>query len=1172
MMVLSFTFLLAVALVFADSVFSNHIRYGGHDRREAAALKSPWEPHELLSRQSGQTGGTTSASSSNGDYTCGPGRPFWLLRHDVGVLWQRLSTHCKQPKPVVKASKPRKVVIGYYEGWNMGKACGTMSPEDIPIRMLTHVFFSFGFIAPGTFKIENMKDFQPSLFGRVTDLKMKNPDLKVVIALGGWTHNDPGPYQKVFSDMASTAANRKKFIQNILGFMTQYGFDGVDIDWEYPGAEDRGGIPEDGENFTLLLQDLKAAFDGRYILTFTIPTSYWYLRHFDIKKSVKAADWVNLMSYDLHGVWDQDNPIGSHVMGHSNITEIDLALNLLWRNDIPPNKIVLGTGFYGRTFALEDPSCTGPGCKFSGPGSKGPCTDTAGFLSYKGKYLDILRSSKAKAKFDKKAAVKYLTYGQHSWNKKQSASSSSSELSKRDESNFVAMDMSSVTSWISYDDASTIETKVDFASEKGLMGVMSWAVDLDDEQGQLIRGLSGGEMESIEDLAMNVTEFPKSVSHTMQDPSKCYISKCGEFCKSGYTGVSRSNTDLNGRGRCDTGKTAKARFICCPSFSGPKPEDCRWDDSHSSAYKKDCSGKCKVGEILIVNDSFGWKGTLHGGGYGDRCSRGAKSFCCKAGNMEQYLKICTWTKCGGKCPSDRPYELTTDSGGPNPNGRCTDSTNALVDPQGAKNRRLYCPSKNSFRNCGWNSAKYCSSTCGLNQITLDLDPLGKSSANNPCHNGRQQAFCCDPPGGLNSPFLPVDLEKLFPPKYRPSPDAQPTFELASFGRRYTGPTKDENPNNSGVAFFLVAGSYTAVSSMSKRENPGLEFIDCPSDILSRSNDEHQTVRVVCYSENVPDCFRVQEGGVEGTVVQMPEECGGTSWARAISLTLSQNQTVPGHLAKRGSTTSPVFDFKFDYNTALVRRDAGEFSVRMDFSNVPGYWNAVVDAPGSSSGKRDLKQLVDRFYGCSSEWYSKFKSLKFPSAEAIEYTEKLDQLVYHNPQVCQHGGKQVGESLSIAMEGTTTVKSHFGFSMIATWKPGKSFKVHQAAGFFHPDGKTDMSFKIGGQGVLDSSQSLKVSTITKILGESSLAGKSIYKGWASFDLYRESRVNLRSSGGNSGAVAVDGYAESRIQSDWGRVRVDFPAGGTEAPLEGDSEGRRVEDKVSTSKISVFPLEL
>lgn len=186
--------------------------------------------------------------------------------------------------------------------------------------------------------------------------------------------------------MASTAANRKIFIRNILGFMMEYGFDGVDIDWEYPGAEDRGGIPQDGENFTLLLQELKAAFDGRYILTFTAPTSYWYLRHFDIKKSVRAADWINLMSYDLHGVWDRKNPIGSQVLGHSNITEIDLALDLLWRNDIPPSKIVLGTGFYGRTFALEDSSCTEPGCQFSGPGAKGPCTGTAGFLSYKGKY------------------------------------------------------------------------------------------------------------------------------------------------------------------------------------------------------------------------------------------------------------------------------------------------------------------------------------------------------------------------------------------------------------------------------------------------------------------------------------------------------------------------------------------------------------------------------------------------------------------------------------------------------------------------------------------------------------------------------------------------------------------------------------------------------------------
>jgi chitinase len=96
------------------------------------------------------------------------------------------------------------------------------------------------------------------------------------------------------------------------------------------------------------------------------------------------ADWINLMSYDLHGVWDSDNPIGSQVLAHTNLTEIDLALDLFWRNDIDPAKIVLGLGFYGRSFTLSDTSCWKPGCEFSGPGAEGACTNTAGILSYRG--------------------------------------------------------------------------------------------------------------------------------------------------------------------------------------------------------------------------------------------------------------------------------------------------------------------------------------------------------------------------------------------------------------------------------------------------------------------------------------------------------------------------------------------------------------------------------------------------------------------------------------------------------------------------------------------------------------------------------------------------------------------------------------------------------------------
>ena len=65
-----------------------------------------------------------------------------------------------------------------------------------------------------------------------------------------------------------------------------------------------------------------------YIVSFTAPSSYWYLRHFDIKAMMEYVDRTNLMTYDLHGTWDSTNPIGSHVLAHTNLTEIKQALDL----------------------------------------------------------------------------------------------------------------------------------------------------------------------------------------------------------------------------------------------------------------------------------------------------------------------------------------------------------------------------------------------------------------------------------------------------------------------------------------------------------------------------------------------------------------------------------------------------------------------------------------------------------------------------------------------------------------------------------------------------------------------------------------------------------------------------------------------------------------------------
>ncbi|KAJ8060926.1 hypothetical protein OCU04_010006 [Sclerotinia nivalis] len=94
------------------------------------------------------------------------------------------------------------------------------------------------------------------------------------------------------------------------------------------------------------------------------------------------ADWINLMTYDLHGAWDSSDPIESIVQAHTNLTEIKESVELLWRVDIPPEKVVLGLCFYGRSFQLSDASRGSPGCAFAGAAEAGTCTDNAGELAY----------------------------------------------------------------------------------------------------------------------------------------------------------------------------------------------------------------------------------------------------------------------------------------------------------------------------------------------------------------------------------------------------------------------------------------------------------------------------------------------------------------------------------------------------------------------------------------------------------------------------------------------------------------------------------------------------------------------------------------------------------------------------------------------------------------------
>ena len=208
------------------------------------------------------------------------------------------------------------------------------------VDALTHLNYAFAYIDPDTFGITTMDELTGQyLFQEVAQLKDIKKDLKVWISIGGWTFSDNGTAtQPVFGNIARTQANREKFAKKLLRFLDFWGFDGVDLDWEYPGAPDRGGQDDDTENYVLLMKTIRSVFNTsnrKLGITFTAPSSYWYLRWFDLPGLSKYVDWINVMTYDLHGTWDSSNPIGNVVQGHTNLTEIENALELFWYDSLP---------------------------------------------------------------------------------------------------------------------------------------------------------------------------------------------------------------------------------------------------------------------------------------------------------------------------------------------------------------------------------------------------------------------------------------------------------------------------------------------------------------------------------------------------------------------------------------------------------------------------------------------------------------------------------------------------------------------------------------------------------------------------------------------------------------------------------------------------------------------
>ena len=276
--------------------------------------------------------------------------------------------------------------------------------------------------------------------------------------------------------MAGSIENRRTFIKSVVDYLRAYGLDGIDIDWEYPAATDRGGKPSDTDRYVELVADLREAFDREgtnWEISVAIPSSYWYLRGYNLKAMQKFIDYFNLMSYDIFGVWDKKNEwTGPYLKGHTDRSEIDRGLDLLWRNSVKPENVVLGMGFYGRSFTMSDPNCFQPNgiCRFSDGGQPGSCTDTEGVLTY---YEIKSRNSTLDVQtfYDAENTVKYNVFGG--------------------------------SQWVSYDDAQSWHDKKGHLSERCLSGLMIWAIDQDtanfDAMGELFGDYSGLELDGLDD-------------------------------------------------------------------------------------------------------------------------------------------------------------------------------------------------------------------------------------------------------------------------------------------------------------------------------------------------------------------------------------------------------------------------------------------------------------------------------------------------------------------------------------------------------------------------------------------------------------------------------------------------------------------------------------------------
>ncbi|KXJ85142.1 family 18 glycosyl hydrolase, partial [Microdochium bolleyi] len=363
-------------------------------------------------------------------------------------------------------------------------------PQKLPVKEVNQVLYSFmdfgdnGAVFTGDeyadtglhFPNDTWNEMGNNAYGAVKQLgllKRVNRHLKVIISIGGstWSTN--------FSAVAADATRRATFAKSAVDIVKNYGFDGIDIDWEYPTSS------ADAANFVLLLEAVRAELDAyskraasdyHFILSAATPAGPASYKMLNLKRMGDVLDYLNIMTYDYAGGWDlthtahQANLFPNPANPDSTPFSSDRAITDYLQAGVPSWKIVMGIPLYGRGF--EGTSGLGRPATDTGSG-----TWQAGIYDYKALPLDG-----SIEKYDNIAGAAY-----------------SVDIGSR--------------RVISYDTITSVEKKLSYVRAKGLGGTMFWEASGDKAgEGSIVnacfKGLGGN---AKLDKTANLLSYPESI-------------------------------------------------------------------------------------------------------------------------------------------------------------------------------------------------------------------------------------------------------------------------------------------------------------------------------------------------------------------------------------------------------------------------------------------------------------------------------------------------------------------------------------------------------------------------------------------------------------------------------------------------------------------------------------